>query len=95
MRRFAITAATAVGLIALWAAILPLKAQPPSKQANTTSPAFTQALFLCRSKSGLNLVCVRALSKALALDAKGNASTQASARSCRVDPAVLAKLRQD
>jgi hypothetical protein len=94
MRRFFIASAVVVGLIALWAAILPLTAEPAAKQAAATSPAMSKALFLCRGRNGLDQVCVGALAKALALDAKADASTRVSDRRCQADDKVLATLHR-
>ena len=78
MRQFIIAAAVAVGLIAFWAAILPLTAEPATRQATATTPGMSRALFLCRRPNGLDQACVGALAKALTLDAKTNAFTPAS-----------------
>ena len=89
MRQFIIAAAVAVGLIALWAAVVPLTAEPATQQAPAASPGMSKALFLCRGHNGLDQVCVGALVKALALDAKADASTPVSDRRCRGDLRVL------
>ena len=94
MRQFIIAAAMAVGLIALWAAALPLTTEPVSKRAAATSPVMSEALFLCRRQNGLNHACVRALAKALMLDAKTGAPIQVSDRRCRADQQVLAALNR-
>lgn len=55
MRQFIIAAAMAVGLIAVWAALLPLTAQPaPKPDAVSSSAAFSKALFLCKGKNGID-----------------------------------------
>ncbi len=120
MRQILIAAAMAMGLIALWAAILPLTAQPalPSAKAATiaaassmpasamaasampasaaptatapSSTAFSKALFLCRGEHGIDRACAASLAKALVLEASDHAPTQASDRSCRGDPQILA-----
>jgi hypothetical protein len=96
MRQFIIAATAAVGLIALWAAMLPLTAQPLSKQSTATTPssssALTEALFLCHGRNALDQVCVAALSKALALDAGADASSRVNDKRCHVDQTVLARL---
>jgi hypothetical protein len=100
MRQILIAAAMAMGLIALWAAILPLTAQPalPSAHAATTaaassvpnSTALSKAMFLCRGDHGIDRACAASLAKALVLEASDHAPTQASDRSCHGDPQVLA-----
>ena len=96
MRQFIIAAAMAVGLIAVWAALLPLTAEPAPKQA---PPALSKALFLCRGANGIDQNCAAALAKAMVLDAKDDkaaAATPASARVCHMDRQVMASLvRQD
>ena len=52
MRQFTIAAAVAVGLVALWAAVLPLTTAPATKQAAATSPAVSAALFPRRGRNG-------------------------------------------
>jgi hypothetical protein len=72
MRQFIVAAAVAVGLIALWAAILPLTAETATKRAAATSPAISKALLLCRRQNGLAQACVGALANALVLDAQAD-----------------------
>jgi hypothetical protein len=91
MRQFIIAAAMAMGLIALWAAILPLTAQPAPAQT-AASPAFSKALFLCRGANGIDRTCAAALAKALVLDAADNTVTQVSDRLCHVSPEMRASL---
>ena len=95
MRQILIAAAMAVGLIALWAAILPLAAQtaPPLVNTASTAPAaktMSKALFLCRGAHGVDQTCAAALAKALVLDASDHATTSVSDRICRADPRVFA-----
>ena len=90
MRQFIIAASIALGLIAIWAAILPLTAQPAPTQA--ASPAMSRALFLCRSATGIDRACVAMLAKALVLDSKDAGVTRVSARYCPVDRQILASL---
>ena len=92
MRQFIIAAALAVGLVALWAAILPLTAQPAPTQTTVSSPALSKALFLCRGPNGIDRTCAAALAKALVLDASGNTATQVSDRLCHIDRETLASL---
>jgi len=92
MRQFIIAAAMAMGLIALWAAILPLTAQPAPAQTTVTSPAFSKALFLCRGANGIDRTCAAALAKALVLDAADRPVTQVSDRLCHVSPEMRASL---
>jgi hypothetical protein len=93
MRQFIIATAMAVGLIVLWAAVLPLTAEPAAKQAVATSPAMSKAVFLCRGRNGLDQACVEALAKAFALDAKADGSDQVSNRLCRDHQQALTNLR--
>src|SRR5580704_13977314 len=65
MRQFVIAAAMALGLVALWALILPLTAQPAPKPATASSPALSKALFLCRGPNGIDRTCTSALARAL------------------------------
>ena len=83
MRQFIIAAAIALGLVAVWAVILPLTAQPAPAQA--TSPAMSKAMFLCRGPSGIDRTCAAALAKALVLDAADPTPSRASDRICPVD----------
>jgi hypothetical protein len=95
MRRFLIAAAMAIGLIALWAAILPLTAQPApasSAPATTASPIMSKALFLCRGEHGIDRACAASLARALVLEASDHAPTQVSDRICHVDPQVFASV---
>jgi hypothetical protein len=92
MRQVIIAAAVAVGLIALWAAVLPLTTGPVTKRAAATSPAMPEALFLCRGQNGLDHACMLALARALMLDAKTGVSTHVSGRRCQADQQVVANL---
>ena len=92
MRRIIIAAAMAMGLVALWAVVLPLTAQPAPKPVGATSPAFSEALFLCRGPNGIDRTCAAALARALVLDASDTTSTQRSDRICPVNPHVFADL---
>ena len=92
MRRYIVTAAMAIGLIALWAAMLPLAAEPAARHSGATSPAISKALFLCRGRSGLDQACAGALAKALVLGARSDAPARVSGRFCRADPQLLANL---
>jgi acetyl esterase/lipase len=84
MRQYIIAGAVAGGLIALWAAVLPLTAEPVTKQAAAKSPMMSEALFLCRRQNGLNHACVRALAKALILDAKPGAPPGSAPRAAKL-----------
>ncbi len=92
MRKFILAAAMAIGLVALWAVILPLTAQPAPKQTAVTSSTVSKALFLCRGPNGIDRSCAAALAKALVLDASDTKPTAVNDRICRADPQVLAKL---
>lgn len=84
MRRMLIAAAMAIGLIALWAAILPLTAQPAP--AAPAAPAFSNALFLCRGSHGIDQACAAQLAKALVIEAA------AAERICHPDPNLFASI---
>jgi hypothetical protein len=92
MRQFIIAAAMALGLVALWAAILPLTAQPAPAQTVDKSPAFSKALFLCRGPHGVDRTCAAALARALVLDASDAPADKVSDRSCHIDRQTLAAL---
>jgi hypothetical protein len=92
MRQFIVAAALALGLVALWAAILPLTAQPAPTQATVASPAMSKALFLCRGPNGIDRTCAAALAKALVLDASGSTATHVNDRLCHLDRETLASL---
>jgi hypothetical protein len=94
MRQFLVAAALALGLIALWAAILPLTAQPAPPNANAAPPGMSKALFLCRSQHGIDRACAAALAKALVLDAPEPAAKPASDRVCRMDRRSFASAEQ-
>jgi hypothetical protein len=84
----------AMGLIALWAAILPLTAQPAPRPAEAAaSPAMSKALFLCRTDRGIDRACSAALAKALILQAAADRpATEVRNRSCHADPQMLASV---
>ena len=99
MRRFLIAAAMAIGLIALWAAILPLTAKPasiipapassaPATPASATpaSSIVSKALFVCRGEHGIDRACAASLARALVLEASDHAPTPVSDRICHADP---------
>jgi hypothetical protein len=92
MRQFIIAAALALGLVALWAAMLPLTAQPAPAQTVANSPAFSKALFLCRGSNGIDRTCAAALARAMVLDASGDTASNVSDRSCHIDRQALAAL---
>src|SRR5262245_28445440 len=94
MRRFIIVAVMALGLVALWAAIVPLTAEPAPAQNAANSPAMAKALFLCRGPSGIDRACAAALAQALVLDAAptNGAATRVSDRFCHIDRQMLASL---
>lgn len=94
MRKFIFAAAMAVGLVMLWAAILPLTAQPAPAQTLTGGPAMTKALFLCRGANGIDRGCAAALAKALVLDTANDGVIQASDRQCPVNRQQFANLER-
>jgi hypothetical protein len=92
MRQFIIAAAMAIGLVALWAAILPLTAQPAPKPVTASSTALSKALFLCRGPNGIDRACTQALARALVNDQASHDTAPADERSCHADPAQMANL---
>ena len=94
MRKFIVAAALAIGLVALWAVILPLTAQPAPKQTAVPPATVTKALFLCRGANGIDRTCAAALAKALVVGAADEEPTDVNQRVCRADPHVLAKLER-
>lgn len=85
MRKFLVVAALALGLVALWAAILPLSAQPAPHNA---SPALSKALFLCRGPHGIDNACAAALAKALVIDQNADPADAV----CHADPESFAAI---
>ena len=83
MRRFILAAALAVGLVALWAMILPLTAQPAPQPVG--SPVLSKALFLCRGPHGIDRACAAALAKAALIDQSADHPATAAERGCRAD----------
>jgi hypothetical protein len=90
MRQIMLAAAMAIGLIAIWAAILPLTAQP-APAATPTSPVLSKALFLCRGAHGIDKACTSALARALVLETSDAAVTQVNDRICRPQPGLFAE----
>jgi len=78
----------AVGLIAFWAAIPPLTAEPAIQQV-AAARGMSEALFLCSRQNSLGKACVGAFAKALTLDAKADAFTRASDRRCQANQVML------
>jgi len=98
MRRFIIVAVMALGLVALWAAIVPLTAQPAPAAVTpvpvTSSPAMSKALFLCRSQHGIDKACAAALAKALVIEQPEQSVSPAADRACHIDPKNFAEIGQ-
>lgn len=96
MRRFIIATAMAIGLVALWAAILPLTAQPAPAATipapTTASPAMSKALFLCRTQHGIDQACAAALAKALVIEQPGHTASPAADRACHMNPRTFAEI---
>jgi hypothetical protein len=92
MRKFIVATAMAIGLIALWAAILPLTAQPAQKQTAVTPTTVSKALFLCRGPKGIDQACAAALAKELVLEVSDNRPNDTNDRMCHASPQVLADL---
>jgi hypothetical protein len=92
MRQFIIAAAVASGLVALWAVILPLTAEPAPAQANLASPTMSKALFLCRGPRGIDRACTAALAKALTIEPADKAATHVTMRFCPASRQMLSSL---
>jgi hypothetical protein len=92
MRQILIASALAAALIALWAAILPLTAQPAPHQTAVAPEALSKALFLCRGPNGIDRGCAVALAGALVLDESDQQVTRVSDQLCPASPRVLARL---
>ena len=92
MRKLIVAAAIAIGLIALWAVILPLTAQPAPQHTSVTPTTVSKALFLCRGPNGIDHACAAALAKALVVEASGKQPNKAGERMCHADPQVIASL---
>lgn len=96
MRRFIIVSMIALGLVALWAAILPLTAQPAPAATlpapATSAPAMSKALFLCRTQHGIDRACAAALAKALVLDEPRQTASPAADRACHMTPQTFAEI---
>ncbi len=92
MRQFLIASALAAGLVALWAAILPLTAQPAPRRTTVAPEVLSKALFLCRGPNGIDNKCAAALSSALLIDAKDPQVTRVSDELCPATPHILARL---
>jgi hypothetical protein len=93
MRPVITAIAIASGLVALWAAIVPLTAQPAPKSISAASPALSKALFLCRGPNGIDRGCTAALVRALMTEQSTQAAATADAPSCHLDPATLSPVR--
>ena len=92
MRQFLIASALAAGLVALWAAILPLTAQPAPRQTAVAPEVLSKALFLCRGPNGIDNKCAAALAGALVLDNADQQVTRVSDQLCPATPHILARL---
>lgn len=90
MRNIILAAAIAIGLVLIWAAILPLTAQPAPAQNPQASPALSKALFLCRHGNTIDRACAAALAKALVLDEPTAGATHSSAPACAQKPEHVA-----
>jgi hypothetical protein len=92
VRKFILVAAMAMGLVMLWAAILPLIAQPSTPLA-ATSPSLSKALFLCRGPHGVDRACAHVLANALVLESSDRTVTHVNNRLCHVDRQMSASLK--
>ena len=92
MRPIIIAGTAAVGLVALWVAILPLTSGPVNTRTAATSPAMNKALVFCRSHNGLEQACLGALARALVLDDGTAAPVSVGVRRCKADPRAFASV---
>lgn len=92
MRQILTAAAIAAGLIVLWAAILPLTAQPAPAQTAPQSEVLSKALFLCHGPHGIDRACTAALAQALVLDEPDGKATRVSDQLCPASPRIFASL---
>jgi len=83
MRRSIITAALALELVALSAANAPLATQQVS---TSSSAAMVKALFLCRTRQGIDRTCATALMQALVIEQRKHGATATADRACHADP---------
>ncbi len=90
MRQFVTATAIATGLVGLWAAVVPLTAQPAPKPTNASSAALSKALFLCRGPNGIDRTCTAALARALVTEQQPSRTAMPTEeRSCRADAATM------
>jgi hypothetical protein len=83
MGRSIITATSALGLVALWPAVVPLGTQ---QMSTSPSPAIATALFFCRKQQSINQTCAVALTQALVIEQRQHDPTVAADRTCHADP---------
>jgi hypothetical protein len=77
----------ALGLVTLWALILPLVA---ARQLSTTpSPAMSKALFHCHRQQGIDQACIAALARALVVEQPERAT-----RACPANLRTLPKKQE-
>jgi hypothetical protein len=88
MRQIMAIAALLFGPMMLWAAILPLAAQPVPA---TSHPAMSKALFLCRTQHGIDPTCAAALANALIIQTPERIATE-PARACYTGPRTLREI---
>jgi hypothetical protein len=82
MRQIVTAAAMAIGLVGIWAAVLPLTAQPAAKPGSVSSPPLSGALFLCRGPNGVDRTCAAALARALVIEQPGRTLVRAEGPAC-------------
>jgi hypothetical protein len=87
MRRFILASTMALGLVTLWALILPLVA---ARQLSTTpSPAMSKALFHCHRQQGIDQACIAALARTLVIEQPERAT-----RACPANLRTLPKKQE-
>jgi hypothetical protein len=89
MRRFIITAALALELVAIWAANAPLATQQVSIGS---SPVMSKALFVCRTQHGIDQTCAAALMQALVIEQRTHDATAAADRACHAHPRTFPQI---
>jgi hypothetical protein len=92
VRRFITAAALALALVTFLAAITPLATKAASI---APPPAMSRALFLCRTRHGIDETCAAALASALINEQSKHDATAVTAgagRACHLDPRTIRRI---
>jgi hypothetical protein len=92
MPRFITAAALALGLVTLSGAIMPLATKAASIEP---PPGMSRALFLCRTRHGIDETCAAALASALINEQSKHDATAVrtgAERACRLDPRTVRRI---